>query len=126
MKNRRMIFVMVLAAGMTVSVFGQGRMADRGMMQKRQFDREWIAKSDRGVKGFESKLTDEQKAAIKEIRLKCAKETDPLKYKLKELKAKHQTLVNAGKADMKAINSNIDEMNWQRLRQKRGLMFCPN
>lgn len=110
MKNRRLVFIMVLAVGMTVSVFGQRRDGSRGMMQGRGYSQEWISKSDRFEKNFASNLSDDQKASIKEIRLNCSKETKPLTYKLKELKAKHQTLINADKPDMKAINSNIDEM----------------
>jgi Spy/CpxP family protein refolding chaperone len=55
-------------------------------------------------------LTDEQKAKMKELRLALHKETLPLKNQLNELKAKQQTLATADKADMKAINANIDEI----------------
>jgi len=55
-------------------------------------------------------LTDEQNAKIKDLHLSHYKETLPLRNQLGELKAKQHTLVTADKPDMKAIDSNIDEI----------------
>lgn len=55
-------------------------------------------------------LTEEQKTKMKEIRLGHLKETQPLKNQLGELKARQKTLSTAEKPDMKAIDSNIDDI----------------
>ncbi|MBN2636376.1 MAG: Spy/CpxP family protein refolding chaperone [Prolixibacteraceae bacterium] len=55
-------------------------------------------------------FTDEQQEAIKNIRLETAKEIKPLRNQLNELEARQKTLTTADKADMKAINNNIEEM----------------
>ena len=55
-------------------------------------------------------FTDEQQESIKNIRLETAKEVKPLRNKLNELAARQKTLTTAEKADMKAINKNIEEI----------------
>jgi Spy/CpxP family protein refolding chaperone len=55
-------------------------------------------------------LTEEQKAKIKEFRLAHFKEAKTFRNELGELKAKQRTLTTADKADLKAINANIDEI----------------
>ena len=55
-------------------------------------------------------FTEEQQEAMKEIRLESAKEIKPLRNKLNELEARQKTLSTADKADMKAINNNIEEI----------------
>lgn len=57
------------------------------------------------------KLTDEQKAKIKEIHMASYKEMKELRNQLGELKAKQHTLTTADKPDMGAINANIDEIS---------------
>lgn len=56
-------------------------------------------------------FTAEQKEQMKELRLEVAKQVKPLKNELNELNAKQKTLTTAEKADLKAINSNIDKMS---------------
>ena len=55
-------------------------------------------------------LNDEQKTKIKDIKMASFKETKPLNSKLAELKVHQGTLMMADKADMNAINANIDEI----------------
>ena len=55
-------------------------------------------------------LTEEQKETMKKLRLETAHELKPLKNELRELMAHQQTLVTADKADLNAINKNIDKM----------------
>jgi len=55
-------------------------------------------------------LTDDQKAKIKDLRVNHLKEVLPLRNIKRELEAKEQTLATSPKADLKAINSNIDEI----------------
>ncbi len=54
-------------------------------------------------------LTDQQKEDIKKLRLEYIKKMTPLKNELNENRAKHKTLMTSEKADMGAINKNIDE-----------------
>ena len=42
--------------------------------------------------------------------MKSLKESKALKFKLKELKARHQTLINEDKPNLKHIDANIDDM----------------
>jgi Spy/CpxP family protein refolding chaperone len=53
-------------------------------------------------------LTDEQSKKVEALHLSLKKEMLPLENQMGELKAKQQTLTTAEKADMKAINANID------------------
>ena len=55
-------------------------------------------------------LTTEQSAKLKEMKMAHYKEVQPVKNQLQELRAKQHTLTTAEKADMKAINANIDEI----------------
>jgi len=55
-------------------------------------------------------LTDEQKTKIEALRLDQQKKMLPLKNELGEKEARMKTLSTAEVADMKAINSLIDEM----------------
>ncbi len=55
-------------------------------------------------------LTEEQKDYMKKVRLETAKQLKPLKNELRELSARQQTLTTADKADLKAINENIDKI----------------
>ena len=61
-------------------------------------------------KNPEAGFTDEQKTKMKEIRLAAYKEIKPLQNQLGELQAKERTLTTADKADMNAINANIEDI----------------
>lgn len=70
-----------------------------------------FSKNHDGSFGFQIlNLTEEQKSKIKTLRLEHFKEIQPFRNHLGELKAKERTLTSAEKADMNAINSNIDEI----------------
>lgn len=56
-------------------------------------------------------FTEEQKETMKGMRLELAKKVKPLKNELRELMAHQQTLTTEDKADLKAINKNIDKMS---------------
>lgn len=55
-------------------------------------------------------FTEEQKETMKKMHLELAKKLKPLKDELREAMAHQQTLTTAEKADLKAINKNIDKM----------------
>jgi Spy/CpxP family protein refolding chaperone len=63
-------------------------------------------KQNKGIPG----LTEEQAKKIDGLRIAFQKEMLPLKNQMGELKAKQRTLTTAEKADLKAINANIDEI----------------
>lgn len=54
-------------------------------------------------------LTDEQEAALTELRLEHYKEMQPLRSQMIELKAKERALLLEDEVDMKALNSVIDD-----------------
>lgn len=73
--------------------------------------REMMAdRADRARGNFDAFFTEEQQEKIKELRLESSKEIQPLRNEMNELRAKQQTLTTAEKADMNAINKNIDQM----------------
>ncbi|MDD4514847.1 periplasmic heavy metal sensor [Massilibacteroides sp.] len=107
MKSKKVAFILVLAMTMVISVSAQERAFNRDQMKDNRPRKEQTGMQD----PFQSSLTEKQKEAIKEIRIKSIKETKPLKYKLKELKAHQQTLINEDKPNLNDINSNIDEIS---------------
>ncbi|KJF44447.1 Spy/CpxP family protein refolding chaperone [Draconibacterium sediminis] len=80
----------------------QRRSPEQREMMARHFDRERAS--------FKTFFTEEQQEKLKELRLESTKEIQPLRNELNELKAKQRTLTTAEKADMKAINNNIEKM----------------
>ena len=68
-------------------------------------------RKERQEKGPQNFFTEEQKETMKQLRLETAKEVKPLKNQLNELMAKQQTLTTAEKADLKAINKNIESIS---------------
>lgn len=59
---------------------------------------------------MENFFTDEQKEAMKNLRLESSKQLKPLKNELRELMAHQQSLTTADTPNMEAINKNIDKM----------------
>lgn len=107
MKTRILIVLMMAALFVSSVTMAQNpeqknRRIDQNDMMKRQEMRQDF--------GRDLALTDEQKEAMKKIRLETAKEVKPLKNELRELQAHQQTLATADNADMKAIYKNIDKM----------------
>jgi len=56
-------------------------------------------------------FTEEQKEAMKEIRLETAKKMKPLKNQLREMNARQKTLTTAEDANLDAIYENIEKMS---------------
>lgn len=100
MKSSHLFSVIATAVLFTGSILAQP--GNRQNREKGDFGK--------GVRSEIPNLNDDQKARIKELRLTFYKETQPLRNQLGELKAKQRTLTTADKADMKAINANIDEI----------------
>ena len=56
-------------------------------------------------------LTEDQKSAIETLRIPFLKEMNIHKNKMNELRARKQTLMNSDNADLKEINSIIDQIS---------------
>lgn len=108
MKTRILITLMMAALFVSAAAFAQNPTKEnqrpgQKSMEMRQAERQHFRAN--------SFLTDEQKEAVKKIRMETAKEVKPLKNQLRELQAHQQTLATAENADMKAIYKNIDKMS---------------
>ena len=97
-----LIVIMLITGG---RVFGQppvNNLPD----QTRSTNRPFIHNGEFGIPN----LTDDQKTKIKDLRLNNIRETKVFRNQLGELKARERTLTTADKPDLKAIDSNIDEI----------------
>lgn len=108
MKTRILGVALIMAMVFSTTVMAQNR--ERG--QQKPGQKEMAMKRHMQMKKqFENFFTEEQREKMKEMRLASAKEIKPIKNELNELRAKQRTLTTADKADLKAINSNIDNMS---------------
>ena len=108
MKTRILIAFMMAALFISSAAMAQNPVQQRNnrMNQRHMLNRQEM----RHGFGQNLGLTDEQKEAMKKIRMETAKEVKPLKDELRELEAHQQTLATADNADLKAIYKNIDRM----------------
>ena len=108
MKTRFLIVSMLAALFVSSVAMAQNpeqkndRMDQRPMMARQEFRQDF----DRDLA-----LSDEQKEAVKKIRMETVREVKPLRDELRELEAHQQTLETADNADMKAIYKNIDKIS---------------
>ena len=102
MKTRISSILFLTAILISNVTFAQRPSANQNRQERQDRGRQFEARED-----F---LTDEQKEAVKKLRLETEKEIKPLRNELREAMAKQQTLTTADNADLKAINSNIDKM----------------
>jgi len=63
----------------------------------------------------EMRLTDDQKEKFRELRIETEKKLKPFQDQLRELLAKHQTLVTVDKPDMTTIESSLEQISKTRL-----------
>lgn len=113
MKNKVLSLLILATFLFSTAAFAQigerNRDGEKQAPEKREMQikkRQAMQKGER--QGF---FTDEQKEAMKVTRLETAKQVKPLKNELRELEARQNTLTTADKADLKAINKNIDKMS---------------
>lgn len=108
MKTR--ILIAFMMAGLFIS---SAALAQRPAQKKERTDNRSMVEKQEMKRDFRhySFLTDEQKEAVKKIRMETAKEIIPLKNELNELQAHQQTLATSDNVDMKAIYKNIDKMS---------------
>jgi Spy/CpxP family protein refolding chaperone len=111
MKTRILSLIIVVSFFISTALMAQPSKEQKPWRGDSQ-NKEMVKKrSDRNKGEFQNFFTEEQKEQIKELRLETAKKIKPLKNELGELMARQQTLTTAEKADLKAINKNIDEMS---------------
>lgn len=106
----RIISIVVVA----LVVLSSATMAQKPMDSKAKPDRKtmMMKKHQAMQKGeYQSFFTEEQKEAMKKLRLETAKQVKPLKNELRELMAHQKTLTTADNANLKDINKNIDKMS---------------
>jgi Spy/CpxP family protein refolding chaperone len=94
----------ILFAGMTYAQRGEFR-GQRGNFQ----DRREIVKEFR-QQNPEAGLTQAQREQLKNQRIEAEKKIKPFQDELRELRAKHQTLVTADKPDLKAIENSLEKL----------------
>lgn len=97
-----LLLVAVFFVAMTANAQTPQNRQDR---QKRMMHRDLRAQAEKAP--F---FTEEQKEAIKEIRLETDKEMKPLRNELRELNARQQTLTTEEGANLEAIYENIEKM----------------
>ncbi|NQU52342.1 MAG: Spy/CpxP family protein refolding chaperone [Bacteroidetes bacterium] len=111
MKTRILSLIIVAALFISTVVIAQPEKSGKqwnknperkAMMMKR------FAQQKREHQNF---FTEEQKEAMKNLKLETAQKLKPLKNELRELMAHQTTLTTENKADLKAINKNIDKMS---------------
>jgi Spy/CpxP family protein refolding chaperone len=68
-------------------------------------------RKNRTQKGMMMDLTEDQKKKIKEIRLSGVEQSKMFKDELRELSAKHKTLVTADSPNTKAIEKSLERMS---------------
>lgn len=108
MKTRILSMLLVAVFAISTTAFAQNQQEKkRNLEQKEMMMKRHKQMKDRSQNFF----TEEQQETIKNLRLETAQEVKPLKNELNELNARQQTLSTADKADLNAINKNIDKMS---------------
>jgi Spy/CpxP family protein refolding chaperone len=105
MKNVRLVLVAVIILLAQTGIM----MAQRDMVGNPEIGNHQRKGMDKHM--FIPGLTDDQAAKIKDLHLNLLKEIQPLQNQLGELKAKQKSLISVDKADMKAIDGNIEEIS---------------
>ncbi len=108
MKTKILSMVLIAVLAISTTAIAQSEKGRKDNSEKKEL---MMKKGPKGMKDRADKFfTEEQQEQIKALRLETAKEIKPLKNELNELRAHQQTLTTADKANLKAINSNIDKM----------------
>ena len=108
MKTKYLGLFLVATMLISISVSAQSQQRKNNF---RHWDRERMDRDLKPRGERESFFTDEQKEALKEMRLEVAKKVKPLRNELGELEARQQTLSTETKPDMNAIYKNIEKIS---------------
>ena len=108
MKTRILSLALIAIFAVSTTAMAQGQQERKRNPEKKEMMMKRHMEMRKQHANF---FTTEQKEKMKELRLETAKQIKPLKNELNEVNARQQTLSTADKADMKAINTNIDKMS---------------
>lgn len=107
MKTRIVTLALIavfLFSGTAIAQRGEGRREGRNFADRREQVRE--NRQSRPLQNF----TTEQLENMQKLRLESEKQVKPYQDQIRELRARHQTLITAEKTDIKAIESNLEKM----------------
>jgi Spy/CpxP family protein refolding chaperone len=107
MKTRIVTLALIavfLFSGTAIAQRGEGRREGRNFADRREQLRE------NRQSGPSQNFTAEQLEQMQKLRLESEKQVKPYQDQIRELRARHQTLSTAEKADIKAIESNLEKM----------------
>lgn len=108
MKTRILSMVLIAVFAISTTAMAQSHEGRK----KNPEQKEMMMKRHKQMKDrYQHFFTEEQQEKMKELRIETAKKVKPLKNELNELQARQQTLTTANKADLNAINDNIDKMS---------------
>ncbi len=108
MKTRILALFVLGTMFLTTTVSAQNEL---GKNNFHRWNRERLDKDLKPQGEHENFFTDQQKSALKEMRLEMAKKVKPLRNKLGELQARQHTLTTEEKPDMDAIYKNIEKIS---------------
>lgn len=106
MKTKILSLVILAVFAFSTSVFAQNQEGEKNQEHRRMM----MYRHKQMKKQHQSFFTEEQQETLKKMRLETAKKIKPIKNELNELNARQQTLTTVDKADINAINKNIDKM----------------
>lgn len=107
MRTRILSLALIAVFAFSVTAMAQQPERQRRSPEQREITTKRWKDARANYKDF---FTEEQQEKLKELRLESTKEIQPLHNELNELRAKQRTLTTAEKADMKAIDNNIEKM----------------
>jgi len=111
MKIRKLVLLTLSVLLLSTASFAQPNQQQKNRRQVNPERAEVIKnRFDERKERMENFFTEEQKEAMKNLRLESSQQIKPLKNQLRELMARQQTLTTADTPDMDAINNNIDKM----------------
>ena len=108
MKTKVLGLFMVAAMLFTISVSAQRPQRGNDV---RKWDREHTEPNIRPGNMRSNLFTNEQKEAIKEMSIEVASKVKPFMNEIRELEAKHRTLMTGENPDLNAIYKNIEKIS---------------
>jgi Spy/CpxP family protein refolding chaperone len=98
------LIALFIFSGTAIAQRGEGRREGRNFAERQEHVRE------NRQSGPSQNLTAEQLENMQKLRLESEKQVKPYQDQIRELRGRHQTLITAEKADIKAIESNLEKM----------------
>ena len=98
------LIALFLLSGTAMAQRGEGRRVGKDFADRREQLRE------NRQSGPSQNFTEEQREQMQKLRLETEKQLKPYQDQMRELRARHQTLVTAEKPDTKAIESSLEKI----------------